>query len=277
MPQTEPTPSLPPEHFYGRLERRGVFGSLTLTQYRYEPRQSLPQHHHQEAFLGVVLEGAFAEHVATTTRECERGAVIVHWPNESHRDQVSHDGARILNVSLGSDVWRRVAELPRREWPRVGVHRGAASAIALRLQARFRSSAAAAHSLAVEGLALTLLAECCGDGVVQDARAPRWLATVLDLLRESAPHGVSLQCAADAVGVHPTHLARTFHRHAGETFGDHIRRLRVAWAMEAILAGDRPLSRIALDAGFADQAHFCRVFRRATGLTPGRFRRDAGC
>src|SRR5262249_34519115 len=35
---------------------------------------------------------------------------------------------------------------------------------------------------------------------------------------------------------------------------------------------DRPLAEVAYDAGFADQAHFTRAFKRAFGLTPARYR-----
>ena len=34
----------------------------------------------------------------------------------------------------------------------------------------------------------------------------------------------------------------------------------------------QPLASIALEAGFTDQSHLTQVFRRATGVTPGRFR-----
>jgi transcriptional regulator GlxA family with amidase domain len=36
---------------------------------------------------------------------------------------------------------------------------------------------------------------------------------------------------------------------------------------------DAPLAQIALDVGFANQAHFTRVLGRQEGLPPGRFRR----
>jgi AraC-like DNA-binding protein len=36
----------------------------------------------------------------------------------------------------------------------------------------------------------------------------------------------------------------------------------------------RPLSSIALDAGFADQSHFTRVFKQAFGETPGQYARS---
>jgi AraC-like DNA-binding protein len=46
---------------------------------------------------------------------------------------------------------------------------------------------------------------------------------------------------------------------------------RLAFARDRIHR-DRPLVEVACDAGFADQAHFTRVFRSAFGLTPARYR-----
>ena len=50
------------------------------------------------------------------------------------------------------------------------------------------------------------------------------------------------------------------------------RRIRRA---EMLLAGDLPLSEIALAVGFASQSHFTEAFRRRTGLTPLQARRHA--
>jgi AraC family transcriptional regulator len=38
---------------------------------------------------------------------------------------------------------------------------------------------------------------------------------------------------------------------------------------------DVPLAEIALAAGFADQSHFTKTFRRSRGLTPGEYRRSS--
>jgi AraC-like DNA-binding protein len=47
-----------------------------------------------------------------------------------------------------------------------------------------------------------------------------------------------------------------------------MRRLDVA---RGWLADARPLAETALEAGFADQAHFTRTFKAAFGMTPGRY------
>lgn len=62
------------------------------------------------------------------------------------------------------------------------------------------------------------------------------------------------------------------------TFGtsphDYISRRRIDHAKQLMLTTDTPLCEIALDCGFADQSHLCRVFRRVTGQTPAAWRRN---
>ena len=52
----------------------------------------------------------------------------------------------------------------------------------------------------------------------------------------------------------------------------YARALRLEWATSAVASTDDTLTRIALDAGFADQSHFTRSFKRHHGVTPGRYR-----
>jgi AraC family transcriptional regulator len=50
--------------------------------------------------------------------------------------------------------------------------------------------------------------------------------------------------------------------------------MRLDKAMAELTAGKLPLAQIALRAGFSSQASFTRAFSRATGMTPGEFRRQ---
>ena len=70
-------------------------------------------------------------------------------------------------------------------------------------------------------------------------------------------------------------LARHFRRAFG-TSPDRYRLLRrVALARTAIESG-RPLARAAAEAGFADQSHLTRQFKRSYGLTPAVWARLVG-
>ena len=72
----------------------------------------------------------------------------------------------------------------------------------------------------------------------------------------------------------PSTFARQFKASVGATTHSFVlsRRLRRA---EILLGGDTALSEIALAVGFASQSPFTEAFRRRTGRTPSRVRRQA--
>jgi AraC-like DNA-binding protein len=82
---------------------------------------------------------------------------------------------------------------------------------------------------------------------------------------------VTLGGAALDIGSGPTHAARSFVDAFGITPHAYVLGRRLDAARDGILAG-RPLADVAADAGFYDQAHLTRRFRRFLGTTPGRFR-----
>jgi AraC family transcriptional regulator len=73
--------------------------------------------------------------------------------------------------------------------------------------------------------------------------------------------------------VHPVHLARAFRQRYGLSPTEYVRRLRLEWAARAVSDGKEPLAAIAAAAGFVDQSHMTRAFRRAMLPTPGQLRR----
>jgi AraC-like DNA-binding protein len=59
--------------------------------------------------------------------------------------------------------------------------------------------------------------------------------------------------------------------------GSYVRRLRLDWAARELVRSETSLAGVALEAGFADQSHFTRFFKRHTGLTPQAYRRAMRC
>jgi AraC family transcriptional regulator len=128
-------------------------------------------------------------------------------------------------------------------------------------------------ALAVEGLTLELLAEGVRQGPRHVERSPpRWLRQARDLLHEGFRQRLTLDGIAETVGVHPAHLARVFRQQQGCTVGDYVRRLRIEYACHCLSTSDTALATIALAAGFSDQSHFSKVFKRQTGMSPAVFR-----
>jgi AraC family transcriptional regulator len=72
--------------------------------------------------------------------------------------------------------------------------------------------------------------------------------------------------------VHPVHLAQTFHKTYQCTVGDYVRKLRIEYACHELAASAKPIVDIALAAGFCDQSHFTRTFKRSIGAAPSQYR-----
>ncbi|MEV6282537.1 AraC family transcriptional regulator [Kribbella sp. NPDC051770] len=91
-----------------------------------------------------------------------------------------------------------------------------------------------------------------------------------DLLDARLPTGVSLDEASKLVHAHPAHLVRAFSREYGMPPHRYLTGRRVDLARRYLLEG-RPAAEVATLAGFYDQAHLTRHFRRMLGVTPSAF------
>lgn len=78
---------------------------------------------------------------------------------------------------------------------------------------------------------------------------------------------------ADGSRARPACIRSTRHRCSGrQTLGEYLRALRVRHAAN-LLRTDMPPAKAAAAPGFADQAHFTRVFGDVVGMTPNAFGR----
>lgn len=83
---------------------------------------------------------------------------------------------------------------------------------------------------------------------------------------------IDLASLAGIAGVSVFHFVRQFKQSVGQTPHAYIVERRIERARSMLARTDFPLAEIALAAGFADQAHFARLFHRMTGSTPREFR-----
>ena len=78
---------------------------------------------------------------------------------------------------------------------------------------------------------------------------------------------------ASLLSLSPSHFTHAFKQTTGMTPLVYVAAMRVKAAQQFMLCSTRSLSDVALSHGFCDQAHFCRVFRRETGLSPQTWRK----
>ena len=85
--------------------------------------------------------------------------------------------------------------------------------------------------------------------------------------------GLRTKDLARLVQLSSFHFCRVFRVSFGRSPHAYVTRRRIERAQGLILTTGRTLGEIALDCGFADQAHFTKIFRRLCGESPGEWRR----
>jgi AraC family transcriptional regulator len=258
--------------FYGEMRKASKFPGLVLTETIYPPRLRILPHSHENAYFCFILQGSYTEVYGAKTRDCTAFTLAFHPPAEVHSENFDDSEVHSFNVEIEPSRIDRIRQYSRILDTPIHLRGGMPAMIATRLYSEFRSQDDISP-LAIEGLFLELLsaAERRSTGLWR-CKSNTWLKRAKDLLHARFGDSMSLSEIAAEVGVHPVYLAREFRRCFRCTIGDYVRQLRIEHACRALNDTDAPLKEVALDAGFFDQSHFCRVFRKYTGMTPNEYR-----
>lgn len=144
--------------------------------------------------------------------------------------------------------------------------------------ARESSESDAAAQLMAESLLVQLFVTLWRERFAADGQqlAPRArLAQLLGYLRRHCTQPIDLERLAQRFGYSPRNLRRVFREATATTPHDYLVKLRLGRAMRALRASDAPVTAVALASGFNDGNHFSYAFKKQTGMSPSRYRREA--
>jgi AraC family transcriptional regulator len=256
-------------HQIGQLNISGFI----LTETFHEPHLILPRHDHECANINFTLKGSFRETIGNRPQECETGSLLVKPPGESHGNKYGREGAHCLLIELSpprSDDIRALTDLF--DAP-AHVKGGTLSLIMRRIYDEFRGQARG-FELVIEGLILEMLGQTFRQNNLRNfSPPPSWLIRAQELIHQHFAEKLSLCVVADAVQIHPSHLARTFRKYHRCSIGEYVRRLRIEYAAQKILKSGSSLTDIALAAGFSDQSHLTHEFKRQLRTTPAEYKK----
>ena len=98
------------------------------------------------------------------------------------------------------------------------------------------------------------------------------LARAAEFINDNYTHALQLDDICAAADLSPSYLIRAFGKRFGMTPHAYLMNRRIQFSRAQLRRGHM-IADVALQAGFADQAHFQRVFKRFTASTPGQYRR----
>ncbi|HET9406382.1 MAG TPA: helix-turn-helix transcriptional regulator [Candidatus Sulfotelmatobacter sp.] len=204
----------------------------------------LGRHVHERAYAALVLSGSYEEAGDSGRHRVQAGDVVLHEAFEAHLDRFPASGAVILNLSFRSQYAFRS-----------GIARVNDPDAIVRLVEKGDWEAAA----------LLLWSAETKHPDIQD-----WPDELATSLVQNA--SVNLSDWSGAKGIPPWDLSRSFARVFGISPSSFRATARTRQAWRAIRTTDTPLSAIAADCGFADQAHMTRSVKTMTGRCPSAWR-----
>ena len=260
-----------PEDFSRFHVREGAISNVYLTETVHPPGYRVPKHSHQMASLYLVLAGSLSEQFGRCDEARTAGELIFTPAHQPHSNVFLRRGGRCLIIELHPALHSRLSEC--RALPTsLKSYRGQAAGLATRLYNEFRSGDALSP-LVIEGLALEIIGEICRQRSRRHGFGPKGkMQQAQEYLDAAFSQSVSLDDVARAVNLHPVYLGRIFRQTYRCSVGEYVRRRRVDFVCAQLSASDKPLAEIASEAGFCDQAHLTRTFRKLTGTTPGQYR-----
>lgn len=97
---------------------------------------------------------------------------------------------------------------------------------------------------------------------------------ITEYIENNYKENLILEDVANYYGLSREHLARSFKKYMGTTFGEYLNSIRLYNAYMDLLTTDYSITQIGLDNGFPNVASFINKFRLAYGKTPYKYKKD---
>lgn len=230
-------------------------------------------HSHQTVSIGVITGGASLYRNDGGTWTTGTGDIVAIAPEAVHACSPRDGAAWAYDMLYMDPNW--LAEVQGTEalhtYDRAPLH---APALVRRLHALTRRLADPATDIMAKQeaavIALSALHARLAPAATPLAEPPGHLRRAAAFITDNCTRPMTLAEIAAQAGLSPTQCIRAFRRRFGLTPHAYLVNRRIQYS-QGLLKRGRPLADVALAAGFADQAHFQRTFKRLVAATPRQY------
>jgi AraC family transcriptional regulator len=253
--------------------RREVNGFSLSRMAPHIPAEEMPVHTHEDASFVFVLRGVYLSSAINAGAQCHGPALIFNPAGTRHRDRFQRLDGTFVGISVADDTLKRAQQCVSLRERATCFQNTEAAGVAHRI-ARECVAWNEASPLLVEGFCLELLASVAARPASPGKHPPPWLRNAREMLNDRFMEHLRIEELAAEASVHPVHFVRAFRDHFRCTPGEYVRRRRIERAASLLADSEEPIARVAALAGFADQSHFSKLFRKQLGASPAEYRRD---
>ena len=98
----------------------------------------------------------------------------------------------------------------------------------------------------------------------------------IDYMHRHYAEKITLEDVSAYVFLSPSYFSKVFKEEMGQNFNTYLNRIRIEKARQLLLTDNVQLVHVSGMVGFEDQSYFTKVFKKLTGVTPGKYRELRG-
>lgn len=103
----------------------------------------------------------------------------------------------------------------------------------------------------------------------------KWSDAVVAFVKAEYQNNITLEDAAQSVGLSTYYFSRSFKQAFGKTFVEYLTAVRIEQAKKLLKSGGASVKSVCLAVGYSEPNYFGRVFKREVGLTPSEYQRQS--
>jgi AraC-like DNA-binding protein len=223
----------------------------------------VPEHAHDWPVLSLFVIGSYLNETEIGKKFISGPSAVFYRAGAAHRNTIAALGFEQIEIEF-DPTW-----LGRRLLPTVPVTLW----IGGRIGTEERQLAKACEVEACESRLRAALQRFLQAAKRQATREPAaWVGTITQRLREDTT--LRIGELASEVRRHPSWVGSAYRHATGEGLQETAARFRVERATRLLRETGQPYAAIAFEAGFCDQSHMNRTFRRVLGRSPAAVRED---
>jgi AraC family transcriptional regulator len=223
----------------------------------------VPEHAHDWPVLSLFVIGSYLNETELGEKFISGPSAVFYRAGAAHRNTIAAVGFEQIEIEF-DPTWlglRLLPTVPVMRW--IGGQTGA--------EARYLVHTCEGESSEIR-LRVALQRFLQNANLQPKHESAGWVGTITRRLKDNTT--LKVNALARELGRHPSWVGSAYKRATGEGLQETAARFRVERATCLLRETDQPYASIAYEAGFCDQSHMNRTFRRVLGRSPASVRQD---
>lgn len=255
--------------YLGQNSEQVKFDGFVVTKSSYKEALCSDWHQHENIYMTLILKGGSKEKRKKMEIDCSPGMLLSYSKQETHKNINYQRNSKNLHIEF-ADFWLKKFDITASNFV------GQSQINNPLLKCQLINSIGELQSADKQtelNLETALLAAISVIPVARNNNdSPEWVEKLYQLLHDETEADWDLSKLSQKINVHPVTISKYFPKYFKVNIGDYIRMIKIEKSMPLLSKKSISLENVALQSGFVDNAHYTRMFKKYTGITPSGYR-----